>query len=340
MKLLVFLICLVTIFSCNPAEEIPLPAIKKIAIQTQTDTLIVDKDTLDLPRFARTGSAIYYKSPNKKFDTPIIMIPGTGLSDYIFTKTPDYRDSWASIFSRAGYDVYIYNDPSLLIHETINYSKVTSNSKKWSKENSWKFWGMGLKYPSHFKNTRYPIEDYDSLVNSFPAHIKYELKDTLQLKKIVTSKVNHQNHRINTLIKTKNLSNLINKVGNCILLLHASASSTGYKYNQTGSNYIKGIISLEPNTIPVNTEKLKKYYTNKPILGIYGDYIEHRKLSKNKLAFTKMVDYINSKDGNAKLIDLPKEGINGNTHLMMQDDNNGLLAGIILEWIDSSIFQK
>jgi len=33
------------------------------------------------------------------------------------------------------------------------------------------------------------------------------------------------------------------------------------------------------------------------------------------------------------LLSLPDEGISGNTHLMMQDDNNGEIADRILTWI-------
>ena len=33
------------------------------------------------------------------------------------------------------------------------------------------------------------------------------------------------------------------------------------------------------------------------------------------------------------MIDLPKQGITGNTHMMFQDDNSDQIAGLIQTWL-------
>jgi len=38
--------------------------------------------------------------------TPIVMLPGLGLSAYIYTSTPDSRNGWTADFAQAGFDTY------------------------------------------------------------------------------------------------------------------------------------------------------------------------------------------------------------------------------------------
>lgn len=47
----------------------------------------------------------------------------------------------------------------------------------------------------------------------------------------------------------------------------------------------------------------------------------------------KFVEAINRHGGNATLVELPKIGIYGNTHFLMQDLNNAELADLLDEWL-------
>jgi hypothetical protein len=44
--------------------------------------------------------------------------------------------------------------------------------------------------------------------------------------------------------------------------------------------------------------------------------------------------------GDAQMMSLPAMGINGNSHMLMQDKNNLQLADLILAWIDSHVEKK
>ncbi len=54
--------------------------------------------------------------------------------------------------------------------------------------------------------------------------------------------------------------------------------------------------------------------------------------SSEKMA-RKFVDAVNRHGGKATLVELPKMGIHGNTHFLMQDLNNKQLAGLLDEWL-------
>ena len=47
----------------------------------------------------------------------------------------------------------------------------------------------------------------------------------------------------------------------------------------------------------------------------------------------KFVDVINRHGGKATLVELPKHGIRGNTHFLMQDLNNKQLARLLNDWL-------
>jgi hypothetical protein len=44
--------------------------------------------------------------------------------------------------------------------------------------------------------------------------------------------------------------------------------------------------------------------------------------------------------GDAQLMELPKQGIKGNSHMLMQDKNNLRLADLILAWIDQHVEKR
>jgi len=76
---------------------------------------------------------------------------------------------------------------------------------------------------------------------------------------------------------------------------------------------------------------------SKPFLSVYADYISERGQTNRKALSLAITDAIAQQGGVAGFIDLPLEGIFGNTHLMMQDDNNDVIAAMIIDWIGINV---
>ena len=49
---------------------------------------------------------------------------------------------------------------------------------------------------------------------------------------------------------------------------------------------------------------------------------------------------VNAAGGNAQMLHFPDQGLDGNTHVMMQDKNNLQVADLILAWIDQHVEGK
>ena len=150
---------------------------------------------------------------------------------------------------------------------------------------------------------------------------------------------------------------LLQKIGGGILVSHSGSGLPSFA-TAAKSTDVKAIISYEPSAFvfpkgqlptpitnaadgaiispgfEVSPEEFKNLL-NIPLQLIYGDYIpeapdastaqpERRRITR---AYAQsFVDLINSRGGNAQLVNLPKIGIKGNTHLLMTDLNNVQLA--------------
>ena len=71
------------------------------------------------------------------------------------------------------------------------------------------------------------------------------------------------------------------------------------------------------------------------MLGVYGDYIDSRNQGGRKEATEAAAVLFEQYGGTGDVISLPDDHeVHGNTHLMMQDDNNDFIADLIMDWLD------
>src|SRR5262249_53095479 len=123
------------------------------------------------------------------------------------------------------------------------------------------------------------------------------------------------------------------RVGPCILLFHSQAGSFGFKVAQARPDKVKALIAVEPAGVgnPAKVDVLK----NIPTLFVYGDFIERDsrwpKMRANGIAFA---DAMKAAGASVDVVDLPKAGISGNSHMMMMDKNNLVIAGLIQKWME------
>jgi hypothetical protein len=71
-----------------------------------------------------------------------------------------------------------------------------------------------------------------------------------------------------------------------------------------------------------------------PVLAVYGDYIEQDSrwptIRSNGIKF---YEALRAAGGSADMVDLPKIGIKGNSHMIMMDKNSDVVAGVIQDWL-------
>jgi pimeloyl-ACP methyl ester carboxylesterase len=171
--------------------------------------------------------------------TPVVMIHGYGQTGTNFTATPDGRRGWLHDFLRAGYVVYIVDQPERgrsgnslqqingggLFREDVtkveNYFTAPAHKQLW---------------PQAQHHTQWPGtgQSGDAVFDQFYASQAQGLADRTESE----------------LLCTNAFTQLLEKIGPAILLCHSQAGSFGWLIADAMPTHVKAILSIEPNGPP------------------------------------------------------------------------------------------
>jgi pimeloyl-ACP methyl ester carboxylesterase len=132
---------------------------------------------------------------------------------------------------------------------------------------------------------------------------------------------------------------LVDKVCPCVVLVHSQSGPFGQKVAQARPDKVKALVLVEPSAggDPASAGRL----SNTPVLAVYGDYIEQDPrwptIRANEIKF---LEQVRSAGGRYDIVDLPKLGIRGNSHMMMMDKNSDQVAGVIQGWLEKQGLYK
>ncbi len=142
-----------------------------------------------------------------------------------------------------------------------------------------------------------------------------------------------------------NMAALAVKLKGAVLIGHSESGFFPEQAAMIDPAGVKGIVSIEMPCVttlkPAELSTLAKI----PILVMFGDHLDDVKGEFNFWpgAFDScntFVKQVNDAGGDAQMMSLPKMGIKGNSHMLMQDKNNLQLADLILTWIDKHVEKK
>lgn len=110
---------------------------------------------------------------------------------------------------------------------------------------------------------------------------------------------------------------------------------------------IAAIVAIEPGGTPQpGSEQYQRLLeANIPIVVYFGDYIDNGPEDIQSTGFWKMVrdgalafaEQYNADGDSATVVDLPKEGITGNSHFLFQELNNDVIADHVEAWIQANV---
>ena len=206
------------------------------------------------------------------------------------------------------------------------YSYWSTNS---TNRNIWRNWGFGDGTDLPFPDVRYPVENIDQLEKHMP--LRYQ-DLTFQDFAPQTGDV-----------EAEAIIPLCEKIGRpVILMIHSASAAYMEPLLKARPELFNALVNLEQAFILSDSEEetinaFVALLDGKPFLSIYADYIDERGQTNRKILSQDITDAIIQQGGIAGFIDLPQEGIFGNTHLMMQDNNNDVIAGKIIDWLSANV---
>lgn len=278
---------------------------------------------------------VNYQIPVKANRYPLVFIHGYGGSGVCWEMTPDNRDGFSTLMLRKKYPTYVMDLPG---RGRAGRTTAENHTKPVADEMFWfDIWRIGL-WPNYNEGVQFS-KDKEYMAQFF----REMTPDLSDHKQDITA-----------------INALADKIGGNVLVTHSAGGYPGWVVAMQNSN-IKGVAAFEPggyvfpkgeapepmpsltgtlSGVEVSAEEFKKL-TEIPIVIYFGDYIPEEP-SKNlgdenwrvRLAMArKFVETINKHSGNATLVELPKLGIKGNTHFLMQDLNNDVIANLFDKWL-------
>ena len=272
----------------------------------------------------------FYQIPAGGNGNPIVFLHGYGQTRTGWQATPDGREGWADLFLKKGYPVFLVDQPRRgaagATEEIVNDPGDVSGTKFKVGEQAWY---------THFRIGRVAPERYEG--SQFPEG------DEAQRQFFCQMTPNTGNY--DEMLVGKTLSAVLADVQHMtgkksIYVTHSQGGRVGWA---TDTENMAAIVAVEPGFAPeVGSDTYKKFVAAKvPMLFLFGDYIENGPEDIQSTGFWKMVlqqcrDFAkqyNADGGDATVIYLPEQGINGNSHFMFQEKNNALIADLIAEWL-------
>jgi hypothetical protein len=158
-------------------------------------------------------------------------------------------------------------------------------------------------------NSQFPVEAYDNFVKQ--AVPRWTTTDDAIIRAYIA---------------------LVDRVCPCVILFHSQAGQFGFKVAQARPDKIKALIAVE--AAGVGDPKQAAALKNIPTLAVFGDNIaldsRWPQMRRNDDDF---FGEIRKAGGRVDVLDLPKAGLKGNSHMLMMDKNNEQVAALIQDWL-------
>lgn len=288
----------------------------------------------------REQAKVTFLIPRRITGAPIVLVPGYGLGSSIYLTTPDRREGWAQHLARAGHPIYVVDLPnrgsSGLNIDSINgclhgdpafpCHQPEASLGRISLEQPWNTWGLGPRFGELYPESRFP---------ALPLETHYVAQFAAAFEAYHGGGAEGRDGGGAASLAA--LHALLEQTGPAVLVLHSAAGAPGYALARAAPALVRAVVAIETVGCPPSGEDGRSPLDGVAFLGIWGDYIDLRRAgghTQRLRSCRSMADALAAGGTTAELIELPKDrDIRGNSHLMMQDDNNAEIALMISAWL-------
>ncbi|CCY85188.1 uncharacterized protein BN500_00131 [Clostridium sp. CAG:149] len=292
---------------------------------------------LDLTRAGNTAHVdhanVLYQIPANDNGNPIVYLHGYGQSRMGWMTTPDGREGWSDIFLKNGHSAFLVDQPRR--GEAGSTAAMTAdNIDTWS-EDSKEYMPGDQAWYTHFRIGRVAPERYEG--SQFPEGEEAQNQFFRQM----TPNTGSYDEAVDAAALGEVMNDVYEMTGDkAIYITHSQGGRVGWS---TPMEHVSAIVAIEPGGTPeIGSENYQKLLDAEiPIVIYFGDYIDNGPQDIQSTGFWKDVkdaafefaEAYNADGGDCTVVDLPKEGITGNSHFMFQEMNNQEIAEHIESWL-------
>jgi pimeloyl-ACP methyl ester carboxylesterase len=282
------------------------------------------------PGIVRVGQVyVHSRVPVDIRGQPIVMIHGANRTGATFETTPDGREGWATWFVRHGHPVHVVDhagrgrsglDPTGI--NAVRAGAVNAEAPNLflgTKARIWVNARIGPRYGEPFANVRFPVEAFDRMID-------------LTVPNAETTLDGGSEHTLTGVI------GLLEQVGPAVLLVHSQGGLFGIEIARRRPDLVLVLVSIEGGSHTITLDLASSTFRKIPFLSVWGDNSEGAagvNGDERRNGCIVAVANIDGVGGQAAWLSLPEIGIEGNSHVMMMDDNNLDIAERIRTWIES-----
>ena len=277
----------------------------------------------------------YQIPPNGTRHLPVVMVHGCCLSSKTWETTPDGRMGWDEYFVRRDRPVYLADQVSRARSgfDASTISAVRAGTQPpsalpniiyASQQVAWTVFRFGPEYGKAFPDGQFPIEAVDELYKQMIPDLNALLP--------------------NPNPTWKNMAALAAQLKGAILMGHSESGFFPQQAALLDPSGIRGMISIEMPCPDLSAEQIGKL-AKIPTLVMFGDHLGDvqggpANWAQSLETCNTYVQKVNDAGGDSTMMYLPKMGIKGNSHMLMQDRNSLQLADLIVGWIDTHVAKK
>jgi pimeloyl-ACP methyl ester carboxylesterase len=270
--------------------------------------------------------AQYVKLANPRARYPLLLWHGGGLTGVTWETTPDGRPGWQMFFLRAGHDVYVSDamergrsgwarSPEVLAGEPV----FRTMGEGWGlfRLGEPAGWNRDPARRVAFPGARFPLAVWDQFMKQ-------------GVPRWVTT-----DRQIQAAYDA-----YVQQVCPCVVVVHSQGGNFGFTAALRAPDKVRALIAVEPSGAPPESAEAARL-REVPHLVVWGDHVaESAFWSGIRRNIERWQGQIRAAGGRADTLDLPAEGIRGNSHMLMMDTNSDEIAGRVQGWMAAQGLMK
>ena len=292
--------------------------------------------------FSRSGNTahvdhanVFYQIPVEETSSPMVFLHGYGQSRMGWMTTPDGRDGWSTSFLKKGHSVFLVDQPRR--GEAGSTTAMTTDAVDTWAEDSKEYLPGDQAWYTHFRIGRVAPERYEG--SQFPEGDEAQNQFFRQM----TPNTGGFDMQVVADAMGEVMKDVKDMTGQkSVFVTHSQGGNVGWDVD---TENIAAIVAIEPGHAPeVDSEQYQKLLDAKiPIVIYYGDYIDNGPEDIATTTFWRnsrdgaqaFADAYNAAGGDCTVVNLPDEGITGNSHFMFEEMNSEEIADHVADWLEA-----
>lgn len=264
--------------------------------------------------------AQYVRLADPRARHPLVLAHGGGLTGVTYETTPDGRPGWQMFFLRAGHDVFVTDAVERGRAGWARFPQVFAGEPVFrTMGEGWGLfrigpadgWNLDPARRRAYDTTRFPVAAWNGfMMQASPRWVTTDRQ------------------------VQAGYDALVQRICPCVLLAHSQGANFAFNAALTAPDKVRAVIAVEPSGTPaasVDPARLREI----PHLFVWGDHLDAtpfwQRIRANAEAWAGR---IREAGGSVDTLDMPAEGVRGNSHMLMMDTNSDEVAGRIQAWME------